>query len=147
LKRAPRTWFETLCSHLHSLGLKNCETSPCLLVGHVIDGAPPVYVGIYFDDKIYFSTSDKVEKKFEELLGGLVSVEFMGQVSHFLGIEFAWQHHDVDHLTVTLTQQNFAETLIDSLGYINLSFSTYVTPYRSGLPIDAIPCDDTPVAA
>jgi len=144
LKRAPCIWFETLCSHLRSLGLKNCETSPCFFVGHVIDGAPPIYVGIYADDIIYFSTSDEVEKKFEELLGGLVSVEFMGQVPHFLGIEFAWQHHDDGHLTFTLTQQSFAEILIDSLGYINLSLSTYVTPYRSGLSRDAIPCDDLP---
>jgi hypothetical protein len=144
LKRAPCIWFEMLCSHLRSLGLKNCETSPCFFVGHVIDGAPPIYVGIYADDIIYFSTSDKVEKKFEELLGGLVSVEFMGQVPHFLGIEFAWQHHDDGHLTFTLTQQSFAEILIDSLGYNNLSLSTYVTPYRSGLSRDAIPCDNLP---
>jgi hypothetical protein len=129
---------------LRSLGLKNCETSPCFFIGHVIHGAPPIYVGIYVDDIIYFSTSDEVEKKFEELLGGLVSVEFMGQVSHFLGIEFAWQHRDDGHLTVTLTQQSLVETLIDSLGYNNLSSSTYVTPYRSGLPINAIPCDNLP---
>jgi hypothetical protein len=43
-----------------------------------------------------------------------VSVDFMGQVSHFLGIEFSWQYHDDGHLTVNLTQQSFAETLIES---------------------------------
>jgi len=40
------------------------------------------------DDIIYFSPSDKVEIKFEKLLSSLGDVDFMGQVSHFLGIEF-----------------------------------------------------------
>jgi hypothetical protein len=90
LKRAPRIWFETLWSHLRSLGLCNSPTSQCLFKGIIIPGQPPIYISIYVDDIIYFSTCDVVEQKFEELLGGLVSVEFMGQVSHFLGIEFAW---------------------------------------------------------
>jgi hypothetical protein len=75
-------------------------------------------------------------------LGGLVSVEFMGQVSHFLGIEFAWHYHDDGNLTVHLTQQSFAENLVESLGFADLSLSTYVTPYRSGISIDSIPNDN-----
>jgi hypothetical protein len=139
LRRAPRIWFDTLCSHLRSLGLKNSSTSPCLFIGHPIDGGPPIYVGVYVDDIIYFSSSDDVERKFKESLGQLVSVDFMGQVSHFLGIEFSWKYHDDGHLTVNRTQQSFAETLIDSLGFSSLSTSTYTTPYRSGLSIDSIP--------
>jgi len=91
---------------------------------------------------IYFSTSDAVEKKFEELLSTLASVDFMGQVSHFLGIEFSWTHHLDGNITVNLTQQSFAETLIDSLGFGSLSLSTYTSPFRSGLPIDSIPHED-----
>jgi len=139
LKRTPRIWFETLCSHLRSLGLCNFPTSPCLFFGQVIPGQPPIYVGIYVDDIIYFSTSDAVEQKFEELLGSLVSVDFMGQVSNFLGIEFTLHFHDDGNLSVHLTQQSFAENLIESMGYADLSISTYVTPYRSGPPIDSIP--------
>jgi len=97
---------------------------------------------VYVDDLIYFSSSDLVEQKFEELLGNLVSVDFMGQVSYFLGIEFSWTHHPDGHLTVNLTQQLFSETLIDSLGFGSLSLSTYSSPYRSGLPIDSIPHED-----
>jgi hypothetical protein len=144
LKRAPRIWFETLCSHLRSLGLQNSPISPCLFVGSIIPGEPPLYVGVYVDDLIYFSSSDIVEQKFEELLGNLVSVDFMGQISHFLGIEFSWTHHPGGHITVNLTQQSFAETLIDSLGFGSLSLSTYISPYRSGLPIDSIPHEDMP---
>jgi hypothetical protein len=142
LKRAPRIWFDTLYSHLHSIGLQNSPTSPCLFVGHIMEGEPPIHVGIYADDIIYFSISDAVEKKFEELLGTLVSVDFMDQVSHFLGIEFSWTHHLDGNITVNLTQQSFAETLIDSFGFGSLSLSAYTSLYRSGVPIDSIPHED-----
>ncbi len=68
----------------------------------------------------------------------------MGQVSYFLGIEFAWQHHPDGHLTVSLTQQSFAETLIESLGFDTLNGSTFATPYRSGIPIDSISTESLP---
>lgn len=45
-------------------------------------------------------------------------------------------------LSVSLTQQSFIDSLLDSL---NMSFegqSSYLSPYRSGLHIDSIPCQD-----
>ncbi len=67
LKRAPRLWFQMLSSHLLSMGLKASSTSPCLFMGTLIEGEPPIYVGIYVDDIIYFSASDAVEKKFQRM--------------------------------------------------------------------------------
>jgi hypothetical protein len=142
LKRAPCIWFDTLCCHLWSLGLHNSATSPCLFTGHILEGAPPIYISIYVDDIIYFSSSDEVEKFFEEKLNGLVSVDFMGQVSHFLGREFSWHHHEDGNLTVNLTQQSFAEIFIESFGYGSMSTSTFTTPYHSGYPIDSIPHEE-----
>ena len=63
----------------------------------------------------------------------------MGQVSHFLGIEFTWHFHDDGNISVHLTQQSFAENLVESMGFSDISLSSYVTPYRSGSPIDSIP--------
>jgi hypothetical protein len=111
----------------------------CLFYGTVIPGQPPVYVGIYVDDIIYFSPSDEVEQKFEEGLSTIGSVDFMGQVSLFLGTEFSWVQHSDGHLTVSLTQQSFTETLLDSLSIIHHGSSTFLTPYRSGQSIDSIP--------
>jgi len=68
LKRAPKLWYEMLSSHLKAMGLRNSETSPCLFTGVLIPGEPPVFVGIYVDDIIYFSCSDAVERKFEAQL-------------------------------------------------------------------------------
>jgi hypothetical protein len=62
----------------------------------------------------------------------------MGQVTQFLGIEFTWKRHKDGHLSVSLTQQSFAETWIESLGFASASVSTFTTTYRSGLPIDSV---------
>lgn len=124
------------------MGLRCSDTSPCLFIGQLIEGAPPIYVGIYVDDITYFSADDAVERQFESMLATIGDVDFMGQVTHFLGIEFMWKHHSDGHLSVSLTQQSFAETLIDSLGFTTASTSTFTTPYRSGLAIDSIPHQD-----
>jgi len=42
LKRAPRLWYEKLSSHLKAMGLRNCESSPCLFVGQLLPGEPPI---------------------------------------------------------------------------------------------------------
>jgi hypothetical protein len=121
------------------MGLRNSPYSPCLFVGTTIPGEPPVYVGIYVDDIIYFSPSTSVEKKFESLLSTIGNVDFMGQVTHFLGIEFAWNTDTTGNLHVSLTQQSFVETLLDNLGITIESTSHFSTPYRSRYPIDSIP--------
>jgi len=108
-------------------------------VGTLIEGDPPIYVGIYVDNIIYFSVSNKVERKFESLLSTIGEVDFMGQVSHFLGIEFSWKFHPDENLSVSLTQQSFVETLLEALNLSNLSTSSYTLPYHSGLVIDSIP--------
>ncbi len=38
-------------------------------------------------------------------------------------------YHDDGNLTVHLTQQSFAENLVESMGFAYLSLSTYVTAY------------------
>jgi len=129
------------------MGLRSCDSSPCLFTGVLIPGEPPIFVGIYVDDIIYFSCSDKVEKKFGEGLSTIGSVDFMGQVSLFLGTEFTWVHHPDGHLSVSLTQQTFFEQLLESLQIQRQSSSTYLTPYRSGYSIDSIPFESMSASA
>ncbi len=80
---------------------------------------------------IYFSSSDTVEKKFEELLSSIGSVDFMGKVGLFLGTEFTWIEHNGGHVSVSLTQQSFTETLLDSLQIARPTQSSFLSPYRS----------------
>jgi len=126
-------------SHLRFMGLVSSINSPCLFTGILIEGEPPVYVGIFVDDIIYFSSSDRVEEQFESLLATIGNVDFMGQVTHFLGIEFTWHHHSDGHVSVNLTQQSFVETLLETLGFSSRNQSTFTTPYHSGISIDTIP--------
>jgi hypothetical protein len=111
------------------MGLKSCDNCPCLFVGTLLEGNAPIYVGIYVDDIIYFSPSSAVEAQFEKLISTIGEVDFMGQVSHFLGIEFTWHHHSDGHVSVNLTQQSFTESLLDSLGYTLDNNSTFTTPF------------------
>ena len=122
-------WFEKLSSHLKSIGLSSAAKSPCLFVGTLIDEEAPIYIGIYVDDIIYFSPSDKVEQKFEELLSTIDSVDFMGQGTHFLHIEFMCHHHQDGNVSVNLTQQSFVEMLLENLGFSSNTTSTFTTPY------------------
>jgi hypothetical protein len=85
------------------MGLRCSDTLPCLFIGNLIEGEPPIYIGIYVDDIIYFSASNKVKRCFESSLSSIGTVEFMGQVSHFLGIEFNWVHHDNGHVSIGIT--------------------------------------------
>jgi len=121
------------------MGLSNSSNSPCLFKGILIDGEAEIFVGIYVDDIIYFSSSNEVERKFEELLSSIGSVDFMGQVTHFLGIEFTWHHHSDGNISVNLTQQSFVEMLLENLGISSSTISTFTSPYRAGLSIDSIP--------
>ena len=66
----------------------------------------------------------------------------MGEVSHFLGIKFTWTREEDNHITAHLTQEAFADHLIDNTG---LSEASRVdTPYRSGHPVDSIPLPSNP---
>jgi hypothetical protein len=121
------------------MGLQQSDLSPCIFTGVSIPGEPPIFVGMYIDDIIYFSCSDSVEKKFEELLSGIGTLDFMGQVGLFLGTEFCWHEHPDGHLTMVLTQQSFTETLLDSLQIERVHQSTFITPYQYDCCIDSIP--------
>jgi hypothetical protein len=139
LQRAPNIWFEKLRSHLHSMGLQSSPNSPCLFVGQLIEGEAPIYVGIYIDDIIYFSPSIKTEREFKKLLSTIGSIDFMGQVTHFLGIEFTWHGHADGNVSVNLTQKSFVEMLLENLEISSDTISTFTTPYRPGISINTIP--------
>jgi hypothetical protein len=51
-------------------------------------------------------------------------------------------HHPDGHLSVILTQESFAESLVDSLGLSGIKSSHFTSPYRSGLAIDSVLYED-----
>ena len=67
------------------MGLTPNPYDPCVYSGFVSNpndpvdspSPEPIILGLYFDNFVYFSTSDEVEAKFERFLAKLVKVEFM----------------------------------------------------------------------
>ena len=79
---------------LESLTLQAFPNAPCIFHGKLSPNDPPIYVGIYVDDFVYFSSSPDVKSRFESQLSALTDVDFLGTVKHFLGIRFDWTSTD-----------------------------------------------------
>ncbi len=146
LKRSPRHWYEKAKQVLESIGLKRIKNSNCIFSGTVIKGYPPIYVGLYVDDFIYFSSSDKVEKEFESQFGSQVPTTFDGDVNYFLSIAFNNTRHNDGHISIHMSQEAFTDTLVAKANLDGPDCGTCPTPYRSGYPIDKIPPKDYPAA-
>jgi hypothetical protein len=139
LKRSPRHFYELAKKILLDVGLQQHPTSPCIFYGSLIEGHPPLYLGLYVDDFIYFSQSSQVEKLFESKFGNAISTDFNGQIGYFLGINFTCTRHNDDTVTIHLGQEAFIENLCQ-IAHLDGDHVTPVqTPYRSGCPVDTIP--------
>ena len=137
LKRSPRHWYEKAIQILSKMGLQQCPNAPCLFTGTILPGKPPLYLGLYVDDFIFFSESDEVEQHFEKELQKATQVDFMGNVTHFLGLRFQWRKTHTD-LKVHISQEAFSDNLIQQAGLSTISAKTNLTPFRSGNPVDSI---------
>ena len=65
------------------MGFTNTIQDPCVFKCTPFEDEPPIYLGMFVDDFIYYSKSDKVEEWFEETLGSKLKVDFMGAVSWY----------------------------------------------------------------
>jgi hypothetical protein len=125
------------------MGLAMSPHDPCVFHGVLQEGLPPIYIGLYVDDFKYFSLSDETEKLFETQLGSKCRVDFMGEVSWFLGSKYEWEDLPDGRLTVSITQTAKAEELLENHGMEECN--AVDSPYRSGFVIDRIPDDGVPV--
>ncbi len=149
LRRSPQHWYTKINAALNAIGLHANSSNPCLYTGHIIDpsnpdatpASSPLTLGLYVDNCVYFSDDPYVERLFERLLSSLVTVDFMGTVEWFLGTHFQWHQTD-DKVSVHLSQTGFAAHLVEDNNAHIPKITPDATPYRSGLPIDAIPESD-----
>jgi hypothetical protein len=129
-------WYEILVAALIKVGLSPCKHDLCVFTGSLMDGEPPLYLGVYVDNFTYFSDSDDVERAFEQSLSLELQVDFMGDVAWFLGKYYDWQRTEDDHITVSITQTAKIKSMLEKFGLIN--YNTVRSPYRSGLTMDSI---------
>jgi hypothetical protein len=95
------------------------------------------------DNFKYFSLSDETDKLFKTQLGSKCQVDFMGEVSWFLGSKYEWEDLPDGRLTVSITQTAKAEELLENHGMEECN--AVDSPYRSGFVINRNPVDGVPV--
>ena len=144
LKRSPRHWYEKARSILISLCLHPCPHAPCLFKGSIIPGQPPLFLGLYVDDMVYFSESIAVEQAFENKFGSKIKTTFNGPAHHFLGLTIDIVKSQSNNISIHLSQQAFIESLLDEYNYNKQSINSTPSTYKSGIPIDSIPLTTYP---
>jgi hypothetical protein len=138
LKRGPRHFYELAKKTLLSIGMHQHPYSPCIFYGTLIEGEPPIYLGLYVDDFIYFSSSQKVEQQFEKDFGNKIDMEFNGPVTYFLGIKFTTKKDANGNVTIQLSQEAFVDSLVQSAGLDGNGVTEPRTLYQIGYPVDKI---------
>ena len=137
LSQSARHWYERFSRVLEDMGFEATTQDPCVFKCTPFKDKPPIYVGMYVDDFIYFSKSDDVEEWFEQQLESQVKVDFMGAVSWFLGCSYEWHYLKDGRLTCHISQQAYVEQLLDRFDMTECVPSNRL--YKQGFPIDRIP--------
>ena len=66
LTHSSHHWYTKILNHLvDDLGFSVIDQDKCVYKCTPIEGRPPIYIGLYVDNLIYYSPSDKVEEWFE----------------------------------------------------------------------------------
>ena len=112
LKRSPRHFYNFASKLLQQLGLKQHPASPCLFTGTILPGKPPLYLGLYVNDFLYFSKSPEVKETFKTEFSKLISIEWKRDLDYFLSISFdCQQRHPDNHVTIKMHQEAFVDHL------------------------------------
>jgi transposase InsO family protein len=146
LQRSPKHWYDMVTRALLDMGLQQSSHDPCLFHGFpstedypASPGDEPLTIGLYVDDMVYYSVTDAVERRFEEILAAKFKISFMGVVNWFLGTHFTWLDLPDGEISVHMSQVAFAQNLVERHRQQHINVNPRATPYRSGLPIDSIP--------
>ena len=129
---------------LKSLSLQKLHNSQCIYTGTLLPGHPPIYIDLYVDNFIYFSSSPKVEKQFELKFNEQITTTFQGPVTHFLGLSFQCYTHPNNHICIKINQEPFIDTLLQKTNLHLPLVKPTSTPYQLGYPVDKIPSPKTP---
>ena len=66
LRRSPKHWFDKAATSMKSIGLTPSPHAPCIFHGELLPNKPKLYLGMYVDDLLYFSSDPDVEAEFEK---------------------------------------------------------------------------------
>ena len=139
LTMAARHWYDLCHDVFVSIGLTSCPNEPCIFHGNILPNHPPLYIGLYVDDIIYFSSDTLVEQAFETELRKHLDVKFLGQADWYLGMRLDWSTDTEGNPTCFVSQDAYIQHIITTMKLHSANTNSNMTPYRSGYPIDTIP--------
>ena len=96
------------------MGFDAMAQDKCVYICTPIEGQPPIYIGLYVDDLVYYRKSDKVERRFENNLKSHLKVEFMSDAAWFLGQRYDW-HTDPNngYVSCHISQQTMIKGMLE----------------------------------
>ena len=89
------------------------DQDKCVYKCTPLEGQPPIYVGLYVDNLIYYSPSDKVEEWFENGFRSHLKVDFMGDASWFLGQRYEWHKDEQGKVSYHMLQQAMNKGILE----------------------------------
>ncbi|GAA0159081.1 transmembrane signal receptor [Lithospermum erythrorhizon] len=125
LKQAPRAWFHKVSSFLLTLGFTKSNADSSLFIFHSNDAM--MYLLLYVDDIIITVSSSKLLNRFITILNDEFSLNDLGSLHFFLGIEVSQVNHGL-----FLSQQKYIKELLKKQGLLNCTpVQTPITPRNS----------------
>jgi hypothetical protein len=127
LKQAPRAWYDTLSKFLLESMFKRGNVDKTLFIRKI--GNDILLVQIYVDDIIFGSTSERLCKKFSELMSSKYEMSMMGELTYFLGLQVK-QTKD----GIFINQGKYVKDLLSKFGFKDCS--AMKTPMGAATKLD-----------
>ena len=103
LRTAPRSWFDSLSSHLKSIGFIPSPCDPCLY------RRQNTFITVFVDDLLLFGPDEAELASLLSALNNVFKLKDLGPVSRYLGMEVK---HNRAKGEIVLTQQTKIEALV-----------------------------------
>jgi len=114
LKQAPRAWYDTLSKFLLENKFKRGNVDKTLFVRKY--NGDVLLVQIYVDDIIFGSSSERLYKKFSELMSKKYEMSMMGELNYFLGLQVKQTKN-----RIFINQGKYVKDLLNKFGFSDCS--------------------------
>jgi len=128
LKQAAREWYLAFINALSAAGFTRSAADPCLLCKKI--GDEMVYILVYVDDLLVIGPTAADVKAAKAVVLGHFKARDMGEPEWFLGMHII---RDRAAGTITLSQRQYATTLVERYGMGDANRTTLPMPVGSRL--------------
>jgi hypothetical protein len=119
-------WYEEIKSTLLEMGFKQTKADDCLFI--LSKGVMKVYLVLYVDDMVFVHNNGKLMNYVYDQLTEKYNFSSRGPLEHYLGLSV---HHEKDG-SITLSQTDYIDRVLERFGLENVSCSNIHTPMITG---------------